>query len=169
MSSVITQLTFHFPALEKFFPIFGDAFNQMHQTSKALLSARENNPDDTRQNLTKMMIDLKNEVKKDEAKRKVISDDVIYAQPAVMFLGGLETTATLLTNFFYILATQPTIQEELIKEVDEFMADHDDFAAEDLSSLEYLEACILECLRLYAPITQHNRVCTEDVTIKGIK
>ena len=170
-SDFITQLVFHFPILERFFPNFTESFDKLHEAASQVYAARKaavGNND--RIDFIKQMIDLKSDIAKDPKISEMINDDVIFAQIAVMFLAGLETVGTLLTNLFYELAINQKIQDELIEEIDEFLARSDDnFKADDLNDLEFLDACISESIRVCPPISGHNRMCVQDIEIKGIR
>ncbi|CAL8140280.1 unnamed protein product [Orchesella dallaii] len=74
---------------------------------------------------------------------------------AVLF-GGFETTATTTHFFCFMMALYPEYQELCRKEIDEVFSDplltHDGTLTYDaVSSLKFVEQCLLETLRLYPP------------------
>ncbi|MEL6505108.1 MAG: cytochrome P450 [Pseudomonadota bacterium] len=89
-------------------------------------------------------------------------------QLGVFFLAGHETSASVLTWCFYILATQPQIADQVRQEVEtitgggEIMLDH-------IRKLDFTRNVFRETLRLYPPITFIPRVANEKTVIEGKK
>lgn len=74
-------------------------------------------------------------------------------------LAGRDTTATLLTWFFYLLSIHPDIQQKVIEDVDNAMLEQsEDESSEDLinwqsiKKMKYLKQALFETLRLYPPV-----------------
>ncbi|POR35382.1 Tryprostatin B 6-hydroxylase [Tolypocladium paradoxum] len=70
----------------------------------------------------------------------------------LIVVAGSDTIAASLTCLFFELALHPRVTEILRVEVDEYFAGNERPAAQSLSKLEYLQACINESLRLYPPV-----------------
>lgn len=88
-------------------------------------------------------------------------------QEVLTFLvAGHETTASTLSRLWIILAQYPLYLEKLREEISKVVNGRP-LASEDLSSLRYLRACILETLRLYPPIAVIVRYLNEDDEIDG--
>ena len=85
-------------------------------------------------------------------------------QMGVFFLAGHETTASVLTWVFYILAARPDIADRLRDEVDEVVGDGEVGFA-DVKKLAFVRNVFREALRLYPPITFIPRVAAERTTI----
>ena len=46
-----------------------------------------------------------------------LNDKEIFAQAATFLVAGYETTSVLLSFFFYVMATEPVIQEKVYDEI----------------------------------------------------
>ncbi len=46
-----------------------------------------------------------------------LNDKEILGQALIFLIAGYETVSTLLSFFFYVMATEPTIQEKLYEEI----------------------------------------------------
>lgn len=82
------------------------------------------------------------------------SSQTSLTNSAVFLLPHSDTTAATLTCLFYHFATHPEVYKKLQQEVDQFFAEAkpDDFEANSLGRLAYLQACIDESLRLFPPV-----------------
>lgn len=100
---------------------------------------------------------------KSVVKFRSFDDKEIRAQMTFFFLAGFETTSSSLTFCFYELAHQQAAQSEVYQElIDRGLGDNQDKQLDyaELLSLKKLDAFISECLRLYSPVTEHNRMVT---------
>ena len=79
-----------------------------------------------------------------------------------MILAGYETTANTLAFSIYLLGRNPSAQQSLLQEVDQFAGRP---GYDDLQQFPYAAAVINEALRLYPPATILTRVATEDVQV----
>ena len=52
-----------------------------------------------------------------------LNDKEIVSQAMVFMLAGYETTSTLLSFFFYVMATEPIIQQKLYEEIRQEIGD----------------------------------------------
>ncbi len=80
----------------------------------------------------------------------------------VFLLAGYETTASLLSYFFYLLAIYPECQQKLLEEVLENKKSSDIIDYDTISRMPYLDACVSETLRIYNPALQTVRTPSED-------
>lgn len=71
---------------------------------------------------------------------KMLRDQVLH-----IFLASRDTTASLLSNLFFVLAKKPDIYAKLRKEVLETVGSHSKPTFEQLKSMNYLKWCINEC------------------------
>uniref|UniRef100_A0A0K0DCC7 Cytochrome P450 n=1 Tax=Angiostrongylus cantonensis TaxID=6313 RepID=A0A0K0DCC7_ANGCA len=89
---------------------------------------------------------------------------------AFMFvLAGFETTPAVLHLVLYMLAANDDIQRRCRDEIQRICGDEEQITYEMLNEMSYVEQCITETLRMYPPVVRTNRLCTKDITIKGIK
>lgn len=87
-------------------------------------------------------------------------------QLGVFFLAGHETTASVLTWVFYILARQPARVQQLRAEIAAVVGDGD-ISFEHTKQLPLVRAVFRETLRLYPPITFLPRVALKATEIGG--
>jgi len=85
-------------------------------------------------------------------------------QLGVLFLAGHETSASVLTWVFFILATQPAMVARLRAEIAEVVGDGE-IEFEHIRRLVFVRNVFRETLRLYPPITFLPRVALEATTI----
>ncbi len=91
--------------------------------------------------------------------RKELIDEL-----GVFFLAGHETTASVLTWAFYILAQRPDVLDRLRREV-EAVAGEGPVTIQQVKQLAFVRNVFRETLRLYPPITFIPRVAAEATTI----
>lgn len=85
-----------------------------------------------------------------------------------MLLAGRDTTASLLSWLFYVLARHPEICSKLRESVLEAFGTYDNPKAITLAKLrdcQYLQQCLNETLRLYPPIPANTRQALKDTTL----
>lgn len=88
------------------------------------------------------------------------------ADNGVLFLfAGYDTSSNALTHMAYLLALNPSVQDKLLAEVDEFFAKNIELNIDTLSELKYLEAVVNETLRLCPPALRIQRVATKDTQL----
>lgn len=98
-----------------------------------------------------------------------VTDDVIAAQAFSFYIGGSETNATTTAFMMYELAKNPSIQQQLIAEVDEALERHNGkITYEMLSELSYMDKVINETLRKY-PVLDLVRCAKSNYNIPGTK
>ena len=95
---------------------------------------------------------------------KPFTREELIDQLGVFFLAGHETTASVLTWVFYILAQQPHILARLRQEISEVIGDGE-VEYEHTRKLPYARAVFRETLRLYPPITFIPRVALRAATV----
>lgn len=100
----------------------------------------------------------------DEDSGEAFTREELIDQLGVFFLAGHETTASVLTWVFYILAMQPAVLERLRGEVDTVVGEGD-VTFEHMRQLPYVRAVFRETLRLYPPITFLPRVALDAATV----
>jgi cytochrome P450 len=83
-----------------------------------------------------------------------------------LLLAGRDTTSSLLSNLFFMLARHPDTYAKLAEEVRTTVPQTGEPPTlEDLRSMKYLRGCINESLRLHPPIPRNSREALRDTTL----
>ncbi|KAH7946632.1 hypothetical protein HPB52_002214 [Rhipicephalus sanguineus] len=104
--------------------------------------------------------------------RAVLTEDEALAQCVLFFVGGQETTASMVAFAAHLLAVHPDVQDKLRREVDECIATHGSEPSMDaVARLKYLHCIVSETLRLYPTAPRLERSAVEDCVLgeTGIK
>ena len=91
-----------------------------------------------------------------------LSADQLRDEVLTIFLAGYETTANALSWTWYLLATNPEIQERMHEEIATVLGDREP-ALEDYPQLKYTQMVFAEGMRLYPPAWAMGRMSTEPV------
>lgn len=94
-----------------------------------------------------------------------VNDELLVAQCVLFFGAGFETTSTSISYLMYELAKNKIAQEKVIKEVDEYFANNEEYKFECINCMPYTEACIEESLRLYPVLGILFREVMHDFTL----
>ena len=99
-----------------------------------------------------------------------LSDENMVGNILVFLVAGHETTSSLLSFLFYLLAKHPDVESKIEAEIATVFAGQD--AEEDMdwaqvSKLTYIEQCLLETLRLYPTAPGINRMVHGDTILGG--
>ncbi|XP_018395595.1 PREDICTED: cytochrome P450 9e2-like [Cyphomyrmex costatus] len=109
----------------------------------------------TRPDMLQLMMDIRGK----EGRRDLDIDDMT-AQAFIFFLGGFETSSTVMCFAAHEIAANPEIQTKLQQEIDDVLQkSNGDVSYESINRLEYLDAVICEALRLYPPLPALERKC----------
>jgi len=109
------------------------------------------------------LFDLMGEARDPET-GQAFTDEQLGDQVATMILAGHETTATALFWSLYLLALDPSVQEELAAEVKGAAVN----GAPDIERLKFTRAVIDETMRLYPPAFLIARAAAGPDTIAGM-
>ncbi|XP_028547552.1 cytochrome P450 94B1-like, partial [Dendrobium catenatum] len=66
-------------------------------------------------------------------------------------------TSSALTWFFWLVSTHPCVEEKIINEINKLFRSEEDMSYESLKKLSYLEASLLESMRLYPPVAWDSK------------
>lgn len=96
------------------------------------------------------------------------TDDDLVAQALVFFLGGFETTATLMQACIWELTQNIQVQQTLIREIDEMLdtLNGSQISYEQLNQMKYLEMVVNETLRKWPSFRVTSRLCSKDYVLK---
>lgn len=105
-------------------------------------------------------------ISQDEADAGAFTDKDLRDQIMTLFVGGSETTAATLAWLFHLLATNPSVEQRVYRELDSVL-DGAIAGPDDLARLPYTYKTLLETLRLYPPAWMMSRVALTDVDLGG--
>lgn len=96
------------------------------------------------------------------------TDEDLVGQALVFFLGGFETTATLMQVLSYELALNLEVQQTLIDEVDEVLQELGDktISYDQLIKMKFLDMVVSEALRKRPSFPATLRNCSKDYLLK---
>lgn len=113
----------------------------------------------TRPDMLQLMMDSRG--KRDSGKELTILD--MTSQAFTFFLGGFESSSTLMSFLAYEIAVNPHVQEKLQREIDKVLEDSNGQPSyEAVNGMVYLNATINETLRMYPVNLMTDRLCTKD-------
>ena len=136
-----------------------DACERIRRHIGDLLDPRLAEGAERRDDIVSAVIDAR-----DSETGKGFTREELIDQMGVFFLAGHETTASVLTWIFYILAARPEVAKRLREEVETVVGDREVVFA-DVKRLSYVRNVFREGLRLYPPITFIPRVAAERTRI----
>lgn len=111
----------------------------------------------TRPDMIQLMMETRNN-KPGEGPTLTLQD--MTAQAFLFFIGGFETTATLMCFATHSISVNPEVQRQLQDEVDNVYKKCDQSPSyEAINGMKYLEAVINETIRLYPIMPIMDRVC----------
>uniref|UniRef100_A0A4D5RI36 Putative cytochrome n=1 Tax=Ixodes scapularis TaxID=6945 RepID=A0A4D5RI36_IXOSC len=97
---------------------------------------------------------------------KKLSEEEAMAQCILFHVAGVEAISGIAALVSYYLAVHPDMQAKLRDEADDCFAKHGRFPSYDVvSKLEYLDAVVLETLRICPPFTRLERTFNKDYVI----
>jgi len=140
-------------------------------TSKVIAERRVQGPQDKTDLLSLFM--TYRPQSEDSAEEKAMLPEVFsdkFLKDVVMsfFIAGRDTTASTLTFTFWLLSQNPTIQLELLREIDEVCPDGS-IPTYDMvkgsTALPYLDGVIKETLRLFPPVPVDPKFAVEGCTL----
>lgn len=99
----------------------------------------------------------------DELVRQTDNAITIRSELLNILLAGRDTTASLLTNVWFILSKRPDIWQKLQAEVADLNGETPTF--EGLKNMKYLKAILNESLRLHPVVPANSREAQEDTTL----
>ncbi len=93
-----------------------------------------------------------------------LDDDQLRDEVLTIFLAGYETTANALSWTWYLLATNPEVQETMFAEIDSVLKGRLP-TLEDYPQLKYTQMVFAEGMRLYPPAWAMGRKSTEPIEV----
>jgi cytochrome P450 len=140
-------------------------FKQDQKTVEAFMSGYVDKALDKEEDHTQRKQDSKYSFASEFAK---LTDDRAMIRGGLLnlLLAGRDTTASLLSNLFFMLARRPDVYNKLAAEIQSTVPTPGEAPSlEALKSMKYLRACINESLRLHPPIPRNSREALRDTTL----
>lgn len=97
-----------------------------------------------------------------------LSDLELRDETMTLFLAGHETTAIALSWTWFLLAQNPSVEAEMLRELNDALGGRPVTTA-DLARLKFTAKVIKESMRLYPPVWGIGRRALEDVNIGGYR
>ncbi|XP_045113781.1 cytochrome P450 9e2-like [Portunus trituberculatus] len=97
--------------------------------------------------------------------KKVFGEHTLVAQSVLFLVAGYDTTASALAFSSYNVAMNVHCQHRLRQELQELVKEHGSINYQGIMEAKYLDAVLMETLRLYPPGTIGERVCTKQYKI----
>ena len=95
-----------------------------------------------------------------------LTNDQVVTVIMVVLLGGYETTSTALSYAAYLLALNPTIQDKLIKEINDYYEVNPDCSLYDAAeNIEYVDMVLCETMRMFPPAHSLTRECNHTCAV----
>ncbi|KAL0920959.1 hypothetical protein M5K25_007979 [Dendrobium thyrsiflorum] len=97
-------------------------------------------------------------------------DEEIRDMVISFLMAGRDTTSSALTWFFWLVSTHPDVEEKIINEINMLIRSEEEMSYESLKQLSYLEASLMESMRLYPPVAWDSKHAEgDDVLPDGTK
>ena len=153
----------HLPFLLNYMPLWPESAFKIRQMTHDIIEDRIKNNIDIGD-----FIDRLKQVKKKKLEPP-LTDGMLDAQGIIFLTAGYDTTANTLGSMVYELAKNPDVQDRLLEEISSICESSEKINHENIKDMHLLEAAIEETLRLRPAATEHDRVCTNDCEVNGIK
>ncbi|XP_055601541.1 probable cytochrome P450 6d5 [Uranotaenia lowii] len=100
-------------------------------------------------------------------KHKTLTVNQVAAVLFTFFIGGYETSSSLMAFCIYELSRKPEYQQKVQAEIDQVLEQPPVgvLTYDKIITMKYLECCVRETLRLFPPLSFLNRICTKDYQI----
>ncbi|KAJ5698084.1 Cytochrome monooxygenase xanG [Penicillium macrosclerotiorum] len=163
--TLFKPLFFNFPDLDRYPYIFRSrtvAFNIMQEFGDLLVATVRRRSQEQSSSDGEQVVDYLDRALKEGR----ITEEQYRANLKVTFLTAHENAQQLLNSIFWVLSENDTVREKLRAEI--LATGIEDPTTDLVNSMPYLQAVILEILRLYPPVSQLiNRVTTKPVVLGG--
>ncbi|XP_075154637.1 putative cytochrome P450 28d1 [Haematobia irritans] len=142
----------------RFFPEVTDRF--FLKLAHCAIQNRRFNSKEVRTDFLQHLVDLQ--------MKKGLSLTEVVAHMLTFHFDGFETSATLISHCILLLARSMEKQNRLRAEITAFFdSDNDVMEFGDLMKLPYLEQCVAETLRIFAPLPFMAKLCTQPCTLEN--
>jgi len=97
-----------------------------------------------------------------------MTESQLRDEAMTLYLAGHETTALTLTWSWYLIASHPAVETELVEEWARVLGGRSP-TPDDLANLPYTDAVITEAMRVYPPVYLIGREATADLELGGYR
>ncbi|ODM87121.1 Cytochrome P450 3A4, partial [Orchesella cincta] len=165
------SLSLSFPILQKIAPTFMDEPTKLlASTFRNVIKNRIESGTSSTKDFLDLLCDLWKRVEAGEFKELGFTETTVLAQCVLFFLGGYETTASMLSSFLWNIANHPEVQDKMNKELEQALSNNPNIDHELISesNIPYISACINETLRLQPSFYRPERICGKDWNHNGV-
>lgn len=100
-------------------------------------------------------------------KQKSLTFQEITAATGELLTAAVETSSNTVLWALYCLAKNPTVQEEIRREITKNLTPGNEITIDDLQRLPIVKACVKETLRLYPVVHVTSRLLAKDIEVCG--
>ena len=119
----------------------------------------------TAQDLLQLMLEAHDENTETKS-NAYLNNEEIVASIITFILAGYETTSNALSYTAYLLALNPNIQDQLIREINEYYEINPDCSLYDAAeNIEYVSMVLYESMRLFPPLSRTARDCNQTCAV----
>ena len=165
---LISHTSLVVPFLRYFARRAGDAqsADYIEETALKLIEDRRNTMEtagNTSKDLLQLMLEAHDENKETKSS---LSNEEIVSTIMTIILAGYETTSNTLSYTAYLLALNPIIQDNLIKEINDYYEANPASSLYDAAeNIEYVNMVLCESLRLFPPAPRTNQECKQTCAV----
>ena len=149
---------------------FACNWDYLNETALKLIEDRRNAMTTTgsrAQDLLQLMLEAHDDDNGEKsATGAYLSNEEIVAEVVMFILAGYDTTSNALSYAAYLLALNPTIQDRLIREINDYYDVNPDSSLYDAAeNIEYVTMVLYESMRMYPPAPRLARECKETCAV----
>ena len=171
----LAMILSHFPWIELLLRYFArkskeaDSFDFLDETALKLIEDRRNTMKtvgNTANDLLQLMLEAHDENKETKLSGGHLSNEEIVAAITTIIVAGYETTRNAVSYTAYLLALNPTIQDRLVREINDYYDVNPDSSLYDAAeNIEYVEMVLYESMRMFPPAPRVTRECKQTCAV----
>ena len=165
----------HFPWAEPFIKYFvrrsaiAKNFDYLERVALKLIEDRREATGKKTQDLLQMMLEAYDDSNEGTKSKGYLTNGEIVGSMVEIIMASYDTVRGALSYAAYQLALNPSIQDELIKEINEYYNANPDSSLYDAAeNIEYVNMVLHESMRMFSTAPDTNRECSKTCTINGI-
>ena len=164
----------HFPWSEPILKYFArrtkaaQSWDYLEETALKLIEDRRNimtTDESTTQDFLQVLLEAYDKSEETKSNRYLDNEEILVSVTSII-LAGYETTSSALSYTAYLLALNPTIQDRLVREINDYYDVNPDSSLYDAAeNIEYVTMVLYESLRMYPPAHRVFRECTQTCAV----